>query len=236
MAVIVSDIIQQSFVDLGVVQPGELISSAMQSAALLIALQMQASWVAEDLMNFNAVELGYTLVANVDSYTLGIGGTFDTFAQNITRVTSWNARSGNFKSSGRILSFDEFAAAAQNSTAKVSVLPEIVAADSRYPLIDIRVHPFPVGVYVGGQMASLNLKGWYQTPAFAALTDSVDSLPPGYQAALHFNLAIALSPQYARVGGVTPELAANAQTSKGIIVAKNASVLGYSQAPQQPAA
>ncbi len=234
MATLVSDIIQEAFVDLSVVQPGELISNSpsIQNAALLVLLQMQASWIAEDLMNFNAVELGFTLVSNVDAYTLGIGGTFDTFAQNIHRVTSWNARSGNFKSGGLIATIDQFHQAA-NANAKTAVLPELVAADTRFPLIDIRVYPFPVGVFVGGQMATLNLQGWYNTPAFANLTDNVDNLPPGYVAALHFNLAIALSPQYARVGGVTPELAANAQTSKGIIVAKNAAILGFTQTPQQ---
>src|SRR5882724_11656092 len=104
----VADLIQQAFLDLAVVQPGESISSTMQTSALTYLLQMQASWIAEDLMNYNAVELGYSLVANVDAYTLGVGGTFDTFAQNIHRVTSWNARSGNFKSGGRIATIDEF--------------------------------------------------------------------------------------------------------------------------------
>lgn len=233
MAVLVSDLIVQAFINLAVIQPGEGITSTMQTSALAYLLQMQAGWVAEDLMNFNAVELGFPLTANVDGYTLGIGGTFDTFAQNITRVTSWGARSGNFTSGGNISTIDQFHAA-QNAKAAIAVLPELVAADNHYPLITIRVYPFPTPVYGSGTMATLLLKGWYQTPAFGALSDSVDNLPPGYQAALHFNLAIALSPQFSRVGGVTPELAANAQTSKGIIVAKNAAVLGYSQ--QQPAA
>ena len=84
-------------------------------------------------------------------------------------------------------------------------------------------------------MAQLYLKGWYATPIFNAVGDSADNLPSDYQQALHFNLAVALSPQYARVGGITPELAANASNSKGVIVARNASILGYGQA-QQPAA
>jgi hypothetical protein len=233
----VADLIYKAFLNLAVIQPGEILNATIQNQALPYLLDMQASWIAEDLMNYNAVELGYTLVQNVDTYTLGIGGTFDTFAQNVHRVTSWNARSGNFKSGGRIVTIDEFHALA-NPNAEAATLPKLVAADTHFPLINIRVHPFPAPVYGGSTMAAINLQGWYNTPAFGALGDSVDNLPPGYINALHYNLAIALSPQYARVGGVTPELMANATNSKGVIVAKNAAILGFSQQPQaqQPAA
>ncbi len=229
-------IIAQAFVDLGVTQPGELIlpGGAIETAAFEVLQQMYGGWIGEDLMNFNAVEFPGTLIDNIDSYTLGIGGSFDTVVQNITRVTSWGARIGNFTSGGNIATIEQFHAA-QNATARRSTLPELVAADTHYPLITIRVFPFPAPVYGVGVMATLLLKGWYATPAFATVTDAL-TLPPEYFAALHFNLAIALSPQFSRVGGVTPELAANAQNSKGIIVAKNAKILGYEPAAPQAAA
>ncbi len=229
MSVLVSDLIQQSFVDLGVIQPGELITSTMQAAAFTILQQMVSGWNAEEPMAYQLQLQGFTPTVGATVYSMGVGAGINTPFRPV-RVISWTASSGGFVASGNIVSLAEFRARSQNPTAKASVLPEMIACDTGFTYIGIYVFPAPTA---GAGVVSLQ----YWIPLVIATVGDTLTLPDGWEAALHFNLAIALSPQYARVGGVTPELEANAQNSKALIAKKNAEILGLmQQAPQQPAA
>ncbi len=224
MATLVSDLINQSFVDLGVIQPGETISATMQTAAFAMLNQLLSAWSTEQTMAYQLVTQGFSLTPGTSLYSLGVGGNLST-AQRVVRVTGWRSTSGNFVNGGEPISFEQFYATVKDPTAKTSVLAEVVAADFSFPLINILVWPPPATA-----PGALGLRFWSPLTAFGSISDTV-TLPDGWEQALHFNLAIVLSPQYARVGGVTPELAANAQNSKGAIVAKNAAILGQNQAP-----
>ncbi len=222
MANTVADLITQAFVDLAVIQPGETISSDMLANAFLMINQLLSSWSGERLINPNQMHSNYTPVAGTSSYTFGVGATFSTSAVPV-QATAWTQSSGQFSTGGKIISFDEFRAKTLNATARRSVLGELVAADSHYPLIAVEIFPTP-----DTSPGTLRLDYYQVMTAFAATSTTVD-LPPAYEMALHSNLAVALSPQYARSGGVTPELAALAQNSKGVIVQKNADILGIGQ-------
>ncbi len=228
MAVLVATLIQQAFVDLGVCQPGESITSTMQDAAFLILQQMISGWNDEELMAYQIQLIGFTPSAGITVYSMGVGASINTAFRPV-RVTSWNASSGGFTAAGNITPLAEFRTRSQNPTARSSVLPEMIAIDTSFTFIGVYVFPAPAA-----SPGMISLQYWIPL-VFSAVTDLV-TLADGWEAAIHFNLAIALSPQYARVGGVTPELAANASNSKGIIVTKNAAILGYQQAQQQPAA
>lgn len=227
MANSVADLITESFIDLAVIQPGETITTDMLANAFRMLNQLIASLSVERTIGYLAQHTNYTLVAGTAVYTLGVGGTLNT-AIHPVRATSWSSASGQFSSGGLVLSMDEFRVKTLNATARRSVLPELIGADQKYPLITIEVFPTP-----DTAPGTLRLDYWTPIPQFATSGDTVD-LPDGYEAMLHFNLAVALAPQYARQGGVTPELAANAQNSKAVIASKNADILGLNQ--QQPAA
>ncbi len=233
----VADLIQQAFLDLAVVQPGESISATMQTSAFAYFLQMYSGWNAEALMAWEIVNIPFTPTPGLNVYTLGVGGGINTGAfTRPVRVMNWRANCGFFQTSGQIASMAEYWQKAQNRTGAVSLLPEIIATDTSYPLINVYLFPFPVAPPGALPAPQIQLQFWAAV-TFTSLTDSMDNLPDAFQQALHYNLAIALSPQYSRVGGVTPELAANAQNSKAVIVQKNAEIWGYGQnAPQQPGA
>ncbi len=221
MASIVSDIITESFVDLGVIQPGETISSDMLANAFLVLNQMWSSWSVERTVANVVYHQSFAIVPGTSKYTLGTAGTLSASARPI-RVTAWNSSFGNFSTGGPILDFDQFRAKTLNATSRRSQLPELLAADQAYPNINIEVFPPPdlsPGV--------LTLDYWGPVVPFAA-TNTTLNLADGYESALHYNLAVALSPQYARTSGITQELAANAQNSKSVIMQKNADILGLS--------
>lgn len=224
MATLVSDIIDQAFIDLGVIQPGETITAAMLANAFLVLKQMYSGWSADRLMAYLIYHQAFTLVAGTSKYTVGTTGSLVATARPVA-ITGWQSAIGNISTGGVVMNFDEFRAKYQNLTGKRSQLAEAVAADFLFPNINIEVYPTP-----DTSPGTLTLDYYSPLVEFAATSTSL-TLPDGYEAALHTNLALALAPQYARVGGVTPELLKAAQDAKAFIVQKNAAILGLSQAP-----
>ncbi len=224
----VAELIDQAFVDLAVIAPGDGITALMLTQGFSMLNMMWGNWSAERVMAYLAQHGNFTPVAGTSTYTLGTGGTFTTSARPV-RVTAWSSSVGNFSNGGAIMGFDEFRAKTLNATARRSQLPELVAADQEYPSINIELFPTP-----DTTPGTLRLDYWIPLVQFSS-TGQTLTLPDEYFAALHFNLAVALAPQYARQGGITPELAANAQNTKAAIMQKNAEIIGLA-AQQQAAA
>jgi hypothetical protein len=234
---LVSDIINEAFLDLGVIAPGESISASMQTDAFLRLNQLLGTLSDEGATVFNQVMQTFSLQPNVYAYTLGAAGTWPT-AGNLRaqRVTSWLATYNNMRKGGPALPMAQFGAAADAAQMELAALyqraalegiitsvpliiqapiPTLLAADTAYPLINVRVYPAPA--YPAGQV---ELAYWVPLTSFVTVGDTV-SLPTGWEDMLHFNLAVRLAPQYARATGITQELAANAQNSKASIVSQN---------------
>ncbi len=224
----VSELIQLSFIDLAVIQPGETVSADLLANGFTMLNAMIGNASAERGMDYLVVHQNFTIVAGTAVYTLGTGGSLVTAARPV-RVTSWNSASGQFSTGGNIIGFDEFRQKTLNATARRSVLPELVAADQLFPSITLEIFPTP-------DTAPGTLRLDYWTP-FLAFTTTGQTVvyPDEYIEWLHFGLAVAMSQQYSRAGGITQELAANFQRSKGVIVAKNADILGLGQPPQAAA-
>ncbi len=223
---LVSDLINQSFLDLGAVAPGEGITTAEQSDAFLRLNQILGQWSKEQLSVYTMVHGNWPLVAGTTVYTLGTGGSLSTAAVPM-RVTGAAGVSGAFRGPIEVVSWDAFDARVADGQGEVSVLPEILAADQAWPSINIRVHPTPAAA-----PGTLWLDYWTPLLAFATVGDTI-ALPPGFEAALHWNLALNLYPQYARPGATADVVAGMAQSTKASLVALGAGVLG--QTPQQGA-
>lgn len=211
---LVSDLIQLSYEDLAVVQPGEAISTTLQTVGFTTLNGFMGSLSAEKYSAFKQVLRTFALQAGVPGYTLGAGGTFDTTVR-AQRAEAWSAFSGNFRTGGRILSFPEFQEQAKDPVGGSSTLPAIVGADEAYPLINLRVFPMP-GVAPG----QIEIAYWTPLVQFAAVGDAI-SLPEGWINTLRYGLAVLLYPRHARLGGLPPELAANAQNAKQSLVSQN---------------
>jgi hypothetical protein len=224
---LVSDIINQALMDIGGYAVGETMTSAEQADAFMRLNQMLDSWSREQLTLPNYLHTSFAMIAGTSVYTLGTAGTLVTAAVPL-RVTGAASVSGNFRSNCRVISFDQFASEVSDPMSSTSVLANTVAADGSFPNINIKVFPVPAAA-----PGTLWLDYWSAIAQFITVGDTLN-LPAGWQDALHFNLAVRLYPQYARAGGIDPVLAANAQSSKGALVALNAQILGEQQ--QAPAA
>lgn len=239
MANLVSDLIDEAFIDLGMTQPGVTVSSATQTNAFRMLNQMLLNWSAEGDTVYGKVMQTFTLVAGTSAYTLGSGGTFATSGGlRAQKITAWLATAGNMREGGAPLSMEEFAAASVAAQAALEALymeaategvvttvpaplvapvPLLVGADTAYPLINVRVYPQP-----SSAAGNLELAYWVPIVAFSAVSDGLTGLPPGYEAAIHWNLAVELYPQYARAGGTALEvLLSRAQNDKAAIVEQN---------------
>ena len=211
-----ADIINEAFIDLAVIQPGEVIPAAgtMQTDAFLRLQQMIASLSTEGATVQNEVLQSFNLLPFTPNYLLGVGGTWGTSARP-QRVVAWSAFSGNFRSGGMPLSFTEFYDQAKDTNGSTATIPTVLAADTAYPLLNVQVFPTP-----GQAPGTVQVKYWVPIGAPVSVDDVVN-LPPGFEDMLHFNLAVRLYSQYARAGGIPPELAANAQNTKAVIIAQN---------------
>lgn len=218
-----SDLITQAFIDVGYIRPGATITTTMRDAAFLILQQMISSLSNEQAMNYVAYHQGFTMVAGTSTYTVGAsGGTLTSTARPV-RITGWQSVSGNYRNGGKIMGWDEFHATVKDPLATASVLAGAVAADQGYPVINIVVFPTPAAT-----PGTLYLDYYSPLTAPAAVGDAV-TLPDGWDEMLHFNLAIALAPQYARGGEASKILAAMAANTKDAIAAKNAAAIGLVQ-------
>jgi len=226
MATLVSDIINQAMEDLGVIRPGESISGALQASAFLVLQQRWALNCLEELFSTQRYHQSFTLAAGTSVYTVAASGGSLTSTVYPIRIVGWRSVSGSFESSGQVVSFEEFEGKVANAFAESSVLAKMVAADGGYPLKTIRVFPVPAT-----SPGSLILDYYGQMTQFAAVSDSL-AFAPGYEDFLHNDLAVALYPRYARAGAQSLQaLAANRQSSLGIITALNAAIQGKVQAP-----
>lgn len=222
MAYTVRTAIRRSFEDLGVIQPGDTFDgTSMETAAFDVIQLMVNNWNAELTMGFLWVEGSFTPIAGTRAYTFGAGGTFTTGSAIPVEIVSASSVSGNRREPCEVMSFQKFHSSVRDSLSSRSVLASIVAVDQNFPLMNVLVHPMP-----DTSPGTLDLGYWTKLAQFAAVTDDISAVyPPEWFAALHFGLAMALYPQYARTADPAV-LASNFQVAKGAIAAKNARILG----------
>lgn len=223
----IANVIAGAFEDLGVIRPGESISGLAIETSAFLTLQERWALASLDRAFVNTIKhQTLTLTAGTSLYTFGTGGTLVATATPI-RVTGWAQVLGNIRRGGVPISHEEFAATFKDELGSTSQFVSHLAADNAYPSINIRVGPVPAA-----SPASLILDYWSQMAQFAAVSDSLASLAPGYEVYLRNDLAIGLYPAYKRENSKSLEvLGTNAQNAKQTIMALNASILGLRQAP-----
>jgi hypothetical protein len=220
----VSDIIFEAFLDLGLVAAGQAVTTEEQTDAFLRLNQMLRSWSNEHVSIFTESHTPYPLVAGTSAYTLGVGGSFVTAARPV-KIFGCSATSGGFRVPVKVMGFEEFHSSVDDGRGIVAILPQAMARDNSFPLVNLKFFPTPAPA-----PGTVEIDYWTELTQFASPADTVN-LPPGFEDALHYNLATRLYPQYARVANVDPMLAINAQLTKTSITALTASVLGMAPDP-----
>jgi hypothetical protein len=220
-----SDIINEAIADIGALAAGQTISPSAQTDAFLRLGQLIDSFSADPLLAlFEVQHNSFALTAGTPSYFLGPSAGFLTTFPPV-RVTGGSTVSGFFRQPMRLVSFDQFSKEAANPRGAQATLPYLLAADTAYPNIQLKVHEPPL---VNGVI--LELHYWISLTQPTAVTATV-SLPNGFQRALVKNLAVTLYPQYTREKGVDPVLLKEAQDSLDFIRNLNRAMLaeGISQ-------
>ncbi len=193
-----SDIIRRSLRLIGAIAGGETPSSTEQADALEALNAMLDSWRTESLAVYALRDETLSLTGAA-SYTIGTGGDLNTTRP--VKIESAYERVSDTDYPVKIASAIAWYGLAAKST--TSDVAEWLYYEPSYPLGTLYLYPkATTGV--------LHLVTWVPLTAFAA-ADSV-ALPPGYQDAITYHLALRLAPEYGRP--VTPELAALARAAK----------------------
>jgi hypothetical protein len=187
---------------LGAIAAAETLETNELNDALVTLVQLQASWNTE----------GASLVAR-KRLLLNVAGTNGpyTLAERPIRIESASVASGGIDS--RLDIVDSAGWEATPEKMAQSVYVQKLYCDYGYPFAAVYIAPVP---RLGGQ---LEVWIYVPMPAFTSLAQTID-LPPGYEIALRYNLAVALLPEYPR-SEVDPSLLQQAQNYKASIVQLN---------------
>lgn len=208
MAVTALDIIKRSLRLLGVKGAGEKLDSSEANDAFLALNSLVDSWNNESLMIYNLELVTHVLTPGTGAYTIGPGATINTTRPQ--NIKSAYINDGNADWPIIIINDEQFNRIWDKTTQ--SSYPEYLYYRSDYPTGTIEVWPVPSAAH------TLNLSVWNQLTAFASTAAEV-SLPPGYQRALEFNLALEIAPEYG--ANPSPIVGSTAVQSKSKIKAIN---------------
>jgi hypothetical protein len=206
------DLVTATLKLIGAVAPGETPAYEELNDGLLTLNRMIGSWSNESLLIHAKVREELTLTASDGEYTFGIGGNINTARPMkieealIEDVTNTPTAEYPLK----ILTLAEWCAITQKDLE--SDIPTSLYVDNAYPLTTLSLYPVPSAAN------KLVLFSWKPITELTTLNTAI-SLPPGYEEALIYNLAIRLSPEYGRP--VSQEIAMIAGDSKASIKRMN---------------
>jgi len=197
---------------IGALASGETATADQQTDALTALNSMIGVWSTEQLLIWAKVSEDFTLVPSQQSYTFGTGGNFNsTRPQKIENAYLVTGTSPNvFEIPVDIVNQDQWASITVKTTQ--SAIPQRLYNDTAYPLSNIYLWPIP------NAANTLRLYSWKPLSSFSTADSTVD-LPPGYEEALRYNLAVRLAPEYGRP--ILPQVQEIAVGSKAAIKRMN---------------
>lgn len=196
-----SAIISRALRLIGALAAGETASATEQADALEALNAMLDSWRTESLAVYAFRDETLTLTGAA-SYTIGTGGALNTTRP--VKIESAYQRVSTVDYPVRLASADAWYRLAAKST--TSNVAEWLYYEPAYPLGVLYLYPKPTS-------GVLHLVTWVPLTAVTAAAEV--ALPPGYQDAITYHLAVRLAPEYGRP--VTAELAALTRNAKEVI-------------------
>ena len=183
-----NDIIIDALGLLGVIYPGQTISSEAQTTCQISLNNMLSEWNAQGLAIFSIVKATFALVNGTSDYTIGTGATFNTARpEKIEAWRVWDAAGA--ANGGEPVDAKTFTARADDSSLTAARI-EMLNYDAAFPTGTIHLYPIPNG-------GTLELWVWEQLAQIADFTLAL-AFPPGYQKAVIYNLAVDVAPKFGR--------------------------------------
>ena len=197
-------LINASLRKIGALASGETPSGEESSDAFDTLNRMLESWRLEGMSAFATTEISQAISSA--QTTIGTGGTINTTRPVQIENAFWV--DGDVTFDLDIVTASEFNRLSQPASTGT---PEVLYYDSAYPLATINLYPTPT---------SGTLKAQVRTPLTAfALLGSTVTLPPGYERALVYSLAVELAPDFGMEA--SPTVVAIARDAKADIQRNN---------------
>lgn len=208
-----NDVFKRALRLIGVLGQGETLNAAQQADCIYACNTMLDSWRNERLMVYQIAEVVHTLVASQGNYTIGPGADIDT-TRPLKIEQAWV----------RHLTFDYPINVSLDADAWAGILNKSISTTyptSLYyePSVSTgTIHVWPVP----NAANDLYLQVWQPLLTIADGATAI-TLPPGYEEAMAFGLAMRLAPEY----GIDPPaiVLAGARETKAIIKRVNAPVV-----------
>lgn len=193
--------------------------SEHETEALDVLNALLGSWNAERLNIYTISAATYPLVSNQQAYTIGQDPagilTADFNAPRPQEIQQANIiLTGSSAPLHRPLKPIGDQEWANIRIQEIWAIPQKLYNDGAYPLSTLYLWPGP-----GDSTYELELYTWQALSTFASIDDAV-TLPPGYDRALIYNLAVELSPRYPRAP-MSPLVMKTAIDSKAAIQRRN---------------
>lgn len=169
---------------------------------------MLDSWSIDRTYVFAIKSESFPLVAGTASYTIGIGGVFNTARPNKISNVMVTINGVNYAVS-EITTRADYTNLTNPNNAGV---PQYYYYDTAFPLGSLFLYP------IINQAAMITINSWQQLNSFADLTTQY-TFPPGYNRAIRYNLAMETASEDAAV--ISPSLGAIAIESKAAIKRRN---------------
>lgn len=187
----VRDLLKKSMLLIGAISTGENLSADEAADGLASLNDLLDSWSTDGLLIPAMVREEFVLVPGTASYTIGTGGTFSTTnPQEIEEARLLiTSATPNFEMPLQIYNVQEYADIAQKTLQ--SDLPSAIYFQRGTPLSTIYLYTVP------SSANKLVLYSRKSLSNFTTVNDTIN-LPPGYQRALRYNLALELAVEFGK--------------------------------------
>lgn len=202
---------------IGAIASGESPTTDESTDALTALNAMIDSWRNDRLMVYALSESTLTLTPTDASYTIGTGGNINTTRP--VKIESVFCRAGSVDFPVEVVDKARFDAIPDKTT--TSDIPQFVYYDSAVTTGNIKLWPVPTTANV------LYVTMWTVLSTLASVSTEV-TLPPGYERAIDYNLAIEVAPEYEKT--VSQEVAKIARDSLAALKKINSrQIIAYSE-------
>jgi hypothetical protein len=207
----VRSLITDALMGLGVIDPYQDIDAGDGAIALRVLNRMIDSWANDELMIYTVDRQVFNLVNAQQSYTIGIGGNFNTtYPVRPGQINMVSVLVNGVEIPIDVLNDEQWRDVTLKATS--SSFPLQMWANGNYPLNTVFFWPVPT------QTNQVVFYVWSQLSAFAGLDDDVN-LPPGYQDLIVSHLELMMAGTYGKQPNpVTVQLA---QSTKAKIKGMN---------------
>lgn len=197
------DIITDAMQECGVLTKDETPTNSEAQSGLAKLNRLMGAWSNTGKLAYERVTESFTLSSGVASYTIGSGATFDTTRP--MKIVEAHVRQDSTDYQLTLVNDKVFQSISYKN---VGSIPELLNYTNEYPTGTINLYPEPATAY------TLFITSEKPLTTFATTATSLD-LPPGWEEALTYNLAVRMCGTYGRP--ISPDLKGLARESKAMI-------------------